>query len=128
MGHHPEVSTASTLRGRSGDRVARVGETTVHGLVVDGETRCEHYHGPLDVIALQFACCGDWYPCHRCHEEVSGHEARQWGRDERETLAVLCGVCGALLSIRAYLDVQGCPKCSAGFNPGCRMHHQLYFD
>ncbi|WP_347876431.1 CHY zinc finger protein [Microbacterium phyllosphaerae] len=128
MGHHPEVSTASTLRGRSADRPTRVGEITVHGLVVDGETRCEHYRGALDVIAIAFACCGDWYPCHLCHEEIAGHEARRWGRDERTTQAVLCGVCGSLLSIHAYLDAPGCPECSAGFNPGCRLHHHLYFD
>ena len=100
----------------------------MHGLVVDGETRCEHYRGALDVIAIQFACCGDWYPCHLCHEEVADHEARQWARGERATTAVLCGVCGSKLSIHAYLDAQGCPECSAGFNPGCRLHHDLYFD
>ncbi len=128
MAHHPEVSTASTRRGRSVDRPTVIGATTVHGMLVDGQTRCDHYAGPLDVIALRFACCGDWYPCHLCHSALAGHEARQWSTDDRFTEAVLCGVCGNPLSIKAYLEVSACPACSAGFNPGCRLHHDLYFD
>lgn len=128
MGHHPEVSTASPWRGRSGDRPTEIGATTVHGLLVDDQTRCEHYQGPLDVIALRFACCGDWYPCHLCHTEFAGHELRQWSTDARATQAVLCGVCGSPLRIDAYLETSECPTCSAVFNPGCRLHHDLYFD
>lgn len=128
MGHHPEVSTASTLRGRSVAPPVRVGATIVHGLLVDEQTRCDHYHGPLDVIALQFACCGRWYPCHLCHEQLAGHEARRWPAQQRDAEAVLCGVCGSLLRIDAYLEVTACPTCASGFNPGCRLHHDLYFD
>lgn len=128
MEHHPEVSTASPRRGRSADRPIEVGATTVHGLLVDDQTRCEHYRGALDVIALKFACCRDWYPCHLCHAELADHEPRQWATDERATQAVLCGVCGSLLRIDAYLETSECPACSAVFNPGCRLHHELYFD
>ena len=128
MGHHPEVSTASLWRGRSDDRPTEVGATTVHGLLVDDQTRCEHYRGPLDVIALKFACCGGWYPCHLCHAELADHEAQQWSTKDRATQAVLCGVCGSLLRIDAYLETSECPTCAAGFNPGCRLHHDLYFD
>lgn len=128
MGHHPEVSTASTHGGRCADRPATIGTTTVHGLLVDGQTRCEHYDGPLDVIAMRFACCGDWYPCHLCHAALAGHGARRWPTASRSAKAVLCGVCGSSLSIEAYLDVSACPTCAAVFNPGCRLHHDLYFD
>lgn len=128
MGHHPEVSTASPRRGRSADHPTEVGATTVHGLLVDDQTRCEHYRGPLDVIALKFACCGEWYPCHLCHVELADHEMRQWSTRDRATQAVLCGVCGSLLRIDAYLETSECPTCAAGFNPGCRLHHDLYFD
>lgn len=100
----------------------------MHGLLVDDQTRCEHYQGPLDVIALKFACCGEWYPCHLCHAERADHETRQWSTKDRATQAVLCGVCGSLLRIDAYLATSECPTCAAGFNPGCRLHHDLYFD
>lgn len=100
----------------------------MHGLLVDRETRCDHYAGPLDVVALQFACCGDWYPCHLCHEELADHDARQWPTASRSAEAVLCGVCGARLRIDRYLDASACPTCAAEFNPGCRLHHHLYFD
>lgn len=133
MEHHSEVSTASLWRGRSAGPAAAdggviVSGTAVRGLLVDGETRCEHYSGPLDVIALQFACCREWYPCHLCHQEVADHDARQWSKDARSTEAVLCGVCGAMLTIADYLEASACPTCTAGFNPGCRLHHRLYFD
>jgi len=105
-----------------------VGATPVQGLLIDDETRCEHYRGPLDVIALRFACCGGWYPCHLCHEATADHDARPWPTDARSTEAVLCGVCGTALSIADYLEVSACPTCEAGFNPGCRLHHRLYFD
>ena len=30
----------------------------VHGVDVDPETRCAHWRSPLDIIAIQFKCCG----------------------------------------------------------------------
>ncbi|RFA18151.1 CHY zinc finger protein [Subtercola boreus] len=99
----------------------------VLGAVVDDQTRCIHYHSVLDVIALRFACCGEYYPCHLCHAESAGHAAEVWSADRRDALAVLCGVCGSELSISEYLGVDSCPRCGAGFNPGCRLHSHLYF-
>ncbi|MET4638593.1 CHY zinc finger protein [Mycetocola sp. 2940] len=99
----------------------------VLGRVVDDETRCVHYSTPEDVIAIRFRCCGDYYPCHLCHEETAGHPAEQWPLDERERLAVLCGVCRNELSIASYLTVSACPSCNSTFNPGCRLHTHLYF-
>jgi uncharacterized CHY-type Zn-finger protein len=101
----------------------------VKGRVVDDQTRCVHYHSPLDVIALKFACCGQYYPCFYCHEEEAGHEPRRWRPDQFETRAVLCGVCRGELSIREYFAAgYACPFCAAAFNPGCRNHNHLYFE
>lgn len=99
----------------------------VRGPVVDDQTRCVHYRTPLDVIAIRFACCGEFYPCHLCHAEAAGHPAEQWPVAERGERAVLCGVCRATLSIAEYLAADSCPACAAPFNPGCKLHTELYF-
>jgi uncharacterized CHY-type Zn-finger protein len=99
----------------------------VRGAVVDAETRCVHYRTDLDVIAIEFACCGDFYPCHLCHSEAVDHPAAQWRTEEFQERAVLCGVCGTLLTIAEYADAHACPSCAAPFNPGCKLHWDLYF-
>ncbi|WOF21725.1 CHY zinc finger protein [Microbacterium betulae] len=108
-------------------RPIRVGGVLVHGAVVDGQTRCAHWHGADDVLAILFPCCRRWYPCHTCHEEDADHPAARWGRDEHEAQALLCGVCGATSSIDAYLATSACAKCGGAFNENCRLHHPLYF-
>ena len=101
----------------------------VHGVGVDAQTRCAHYHSPVDVIALRFPCCDAWYPCIECHEETADHAPTVWPITERETRAVLCGVCGTRLTISAYLACESrCPRCQTAFNPGCATHHHLYFE
>lgn len=100
----------------------------VRGAVVDGQTRCVHYRSELDVVAIRFACCGEFYPCHLCHEEAAGHPSAVWPLDERGAEAVLCGVCGSVLTIAEYLESSSCPRCAAGFNPGCSLHAHLYFE
>ena len=99
----------------------------VLGPVVDGQTRCVHYRTELDVIAIEFPCCREFYPCHFCHAEAADHDAAQWPVDSRDEPAVLCGVCGHLLAITEYLDVDSCTRCAAAFNPGCKLHTELYF-
>ncbi|MGN8026832.1 CHY zinc finger protein [Microbacterium sp. 22242] len=99
----------------------------VRGRVVDEQTRCVHYRTELDIVAIRFACCGEYYPCHLCHEETAGHAAQRWPGDARATKAVLCGACGAELSIAEYVATTSCPCCSAAFNPGCALHEHLYF-
>lgn len=158
----------------------------VRGLTIDDETRCTHYNGPNDVVALKFKCCGDFYPCYECHAAAVTHPIERWivvaagteadvgakpgaaadadtgtdastgtgtGTDaggnarsdaggntdtaadagiakasDADEAAVLCGVCGQLLSINEYLRAEGCPTCEARFNPGCSLHHDIYFD
>lgn len=104
-----------------------VGGHPVRGGVIDAQTRCVHWAGALDVLAILFPCCGRWYPCHSCHEEDADHPAVPWPADARGNRALLCGLCGKTETIAEYLDVGACVHCGAAFNPGCRLHHPLYF-
>ena len=107
----------------------RIHGIDVLGVDVDAETRCGHYAAPADVIALRFKCCDAWYPCIDCHRALTGHQVEVWSIDERLERAVLCGVCGAALTVAAYLGCGSrCPHCAADFNPGCALHHHLYFE
>jgi uncharacterized CHY-type Zn-finger protein len=101
----------------------------VIGVKVDEETRCTHYDGERDIIAIKFKCCGDWFPCHECHAEVGGHAAVVWPNEEFDTPAILCGACGYQLTVREYLDCDSvCPHCRRQFNPACAEHRPLYFE
>lgn len=102
---------------------------TVHGVAVDPQTRCGHWNSPLDVVALKMRCCGEYYACRQCHDEVAGHAAEVWPKAEWDAPAVMCGVCGGELSVHAYrASGDQCPACGAHFNPGCRKHYHLYFE
>jgi uncharacterized CHY-type Zn-finger protein len=107
---------------------SQTGAPRVLGPVVDDMTRCVHYNTPVDIVAIKFACCGEYYPCHLCHQETAGHDAQQWGLDERDQKAVLCGACGTELTIAAYLATDECPTCRSPFNERCRLHVHLYFE
>lgn len=98
------------------------------GSTVDHQTRCIHYRTELDVVAIRFRCCGEFYPCHRCHEESVDHPVVVWPASEWDAEAILCGVCDTVLPISRYLEVDGCPSCGAPFNPRCRLHKHLYFE
>jgi uncharacterized CHY-type Zn-finger protein len=101
----------------------------VKGKVVDDNTRCVHYHSLLDVIAIKFKCCQEYYPCYYCHQEEAGHESVVWKKDEFDTHAILCGVCKSELTINEYLKSNDqCPHCNAPFNPNCNKHYHLYFE
>ena len=107
----------------------RIHGVDVVGLDVDPQTRCGHYGGSTDVIAIKFKCCDTWYPCIDCHRALADHEPEVWPIGERDEPAVLCGVCGNQLGISIYLNSDStCPCCGAGFNPGCKLHHHLYFE
>lgn len=103
------------------------GVPRVYGPAVDEHTRCIHYRTELDVIAIRFACCGRYYPCHLCHEQTAGHLARPWPAGSGDVRAVLCGECWSELTVAAYVAADACPRCGAGFNPRCALHHPLYF-
>ena len=100
----------------------------VQGLDLDPQTRCRHWHGPMDILAIKFRCCQQYYACYDCHAALASHAAQVWQADEFNTPALLCGACGAEHSIAAYLACEArCPACAAAFNPRCALHHPLYF-
>ena len=100
----------------------------VKGKTIDDQTRCIHYHSAVDVIAIKFKCCGEYYPCFSCHEEEAGHKVQVWERNEFAVKAILCGVCGRELTINEYMGSKNkCPFCEAAFNPNCSKHYHLYF-
>lgn len=106
-----------------------VGGHAVHGIGVDGETRCVHYPTDRDVLAVRFACCDAYYPCFLCHAAVTDHDPEPITEPAFDDPGVLCGVCGTALSVRSYLECEhACPACGAAFNPGCEAHHDRYFD
>ncbi|WP_082882641.1 CHY zinc finger protein [Paenibacillus swuensis] len=105
-----------------------ISSTQVAG-AIDSHTRCTHYHGSTDIIAIKFKCCDMYYGCFYCHEELADHAPETWPIDEREARAVLCGQCNSELTITQYLQCEyRCPQCAASFNPGCRHHYHLYFE
>ncbi|MGN5883479.1 MULTISPECIES: CHY zinc finger protein [Staphylococcus] len=100
----------------------------VHGIGLDSETRCIHYHTPLDVVAIKFKCCGKYYACIHCHNESEDHAPIPWSKEEYDTHAILCGVCGHELTIAEYTETNHCPHCNAPFNPRCEAHYPHYFE
>lgn len=107
----------------------RVHGIKVHGIEVDPQTRCRHYHSAVDIIAIRFPCCDTYYPCYECHQEVSDHPAARWNKDQTDEKAILCGACGHQLTIHEYLTSESvCLVCNANFNTGCRDHYHLYFE
>lgn len=99
----------------------------VHGATVDDATRCVHYSGPTDIVAIRFRCCLRFYPCFQCHADAESHRAEQWAPADWAERAILCGACGQTLSIDDYRSVSACPRCGSAFNDGCRLHAHLYF-
>ena len=99
----------------------------VFGVGIDPETRCAHYRGESDVIAIKFYCCRVWYPCHACHAAEASHAPRVWPKSMWESeRAILCGVCGRQQTVNEYMNHESfCPDCKVPFNPGCRLHHHL---
>ena len=115
--------------GSEGVDAVTVGEAVVRGVDVGPETRCAHWAGDRDVVALRGGRCERFYPCHACHEAVADHPPEPWPRERLDEPAVLCGVCATALTARAYLTSGfDCPECGAAFNPGCRAHYDRYFE
>ena len=101
----------------------------VKGKLVDDHTRCVHYQSPLDIIAIKFNCCNDYYPCYYCHQEGADHPASVWEKTAFNTNAILCGSCLKEMTIQAYKESDDeCPFCKAPFNPKCVNHDHLYFE
>jgi len=131
-------------------------DVVIRGVEVDDETRCAHYDGDSDVVAIAFPCCDTvgctsfpgstgppgespghsynrpyetFYPCFRCHDAVADHDADTWPAADRSVRAVLCGACDERLSIADYLAAaDACPNCGHPFNSGCADHYDRYFN
>ena len=100
----------------------------IRGIKLDPQSRCEHYHGPTDIVAIKMKCCGDYYACKDCHEALADHPIVVWPVAEWNEKAVLCGECGFELTIDQYMRCDfRCPACNAGFNPRCQNHYHCYF-
>jgi uncharacterized CHY-type Zn-finger protein len=100
----------------------------VYGLELDQNSRCKHYHGENDVIAIRLKCCDRYYACCKCHEELESHKIIPWPTECFGEKAVLCGRCGHDLTIAEYLNSNyRCPYCSTAFNLRCSLHYPIYF-
>jgi uncharacterized CHY-type Zn-finger protein len=96
------------------------------------QSRCQHWHSELDVLALLSPCCHKYYSCSACHDALEDHPLVPWPAvTDPETPALLCGVCERTCTIGEYLGSGGqrCPRtaCGAAFNPGCKSHWPAYF-
>jgi uncharacterized CHY-type Zn-finger protein len=101
----------------------------VRGVHLDAQTRCEHWHGPTDIIAIKMKCCGVYYACKDCHAALADHSIEVWPESGWNEKAILCGACGTELTIHQYMESgYSCPTCRRQFNPGCRNHYHLYFE
>ena len=100
----------------------------VFGVGGDAQTRCSHWRGRHDTIALRMKCCERWMACFECHRECADHPAEVWSIYERDQRAILCGSCGEMLTISEYLNALSCLHCGTRFNPGCADHYHLYFE
>lgn len=101
----------------------------IKGKLIDDSGRCEHWHSPLDIIAIKFYCCGDYYSCYQCHEAEANHYIKSWPNEMWDQKAVMCGNCAKEMSITDYMNSRNaCPNCQSDFNPNCSYHWGKYFD
>ncbi|MBP2004668.1 CHY zinc finger protein [Halobacillus andaensis] len=100
----------------------------VKGIQLDSQTRCAHYHSEVDIIAIKFHCCNNYYACYYCHKEMVNHSATKWPKEEQGEHAILCGSCQHELTIHDYMNSRSCPTCSHPFNEKCSLHFPLYFE
>ena len=95
---------------------------------IDAEGRCAHWHSSVDVVANKCATCGKWFACSLCHAELADHP---FGPMPLGIPAARCGVCGHTMDYREYSAASAataCPACGHGFNSGCGLHANIYFD
>lgn len=95
-----------------------------YGEDIDYESRCKHYYGVNDVVALKCTFCQKYYACYKCHDRLENHTFVP--TDYLEDYPVLCGSCHGLLSFEAY-QLGYCCYCAHEFNPKCKNHEQYYF-
>lgn len=94
----------------------------IHGIDVDRQGRCAHWHSERDVVANTCGACKKLWACSLCHDECADHEFAPVERSER---SVMCGACGHMMTHAEY--GAACPACAHPFNPGCKAHENVYF-
>lgn len=103
----------------------------VLGKIVDNETRCVHWHTDLDVMAIKFKCCKNFFACYSCHEETTDHPIIKYDLSKQDDCGVeiiLCGKCYSTMTFNDYVSDVRCINCDTPFNPGCKLHYTLYFE
>lgn len=105
----------------------------IKGKIVDSETRCEHWNGVNDIIALKLKCCPEYYyPCIQCHNELTTHPVQKFDLTVNSDIkCIMCGHCGKELTFKEYLSFSNplsCPCCKHPFNENCRLHYHYYFE
>ncbi|KAK6205296.1 uncharacterized protein RJT21DRAFT_14676 [Scheffersomyces amazonensis] len=117
-------------------------QVVLRGQLVDKHTRCQHYHSKLDIIAIKYKCCREYYPCFKCHQELAEHKSEIFNKFELYSSSpekvILCGNCYSELTFKEYsgtktvesdsCEIQHCIQCKSLFNPKCSLHYDIYFD
>lgn len=96
----------------------------IFGINLDKDSRCTHYHGDNDVVALKCNKCQKYYACYKCHDELESHSFVPIAIDEPSP--VLCGHCYSKLTFEEY-QLGHCITCNHTFNPNCKKHSTIYF-
>ncbi len=104
-------------------------QIVVNANLVATNSRCSHYNSELDIVAIKFKCCNQYFGCIHCHNENVDHKTEQWKINEQDEKAILCGNCKTEMSINTYLNCNNkCPNCKSNFNPKCCNHYHFYFE
>lgn len=82
----------------------------IHGIAVDAQGRCAHWHSERDVVANTCGECSKLWACSLYHDELADHG---FVPVDRQLPSVMHG---------AF-----CPSCGHPFNPGCKAHEDVYF-
>ena len=100
----------------------------IYGLLVDNESRCQHYHTELDIVALKCFGCLKYYACYQCHDSLEEHIAFELILVISSRTRSLCGVYQHEMVIDEYQEAIVCPNCHSAFNLACSKHYDIYFE
>ena len=100
----------------------------INGLLVDDQSRCQHYHSTLDIVALKCFECQKYYACYQCHDSLEEHSFRAYPCQLKQDKVLICGVCRHEMTIEEYQEAVACPNCHSVFNPACSKHYDIYFE
>lgn len=77
----------------------------IYGFLVDNESRCQHYHTELDIVALKCFECLNYYACYQCHDSLEEHSFRAYPCQLKQDKVLICGVCQHEMTIEEYYDI-----------------------